>query len=75
MLSNIRFTNEDDTITQAFEKFGNFSTTSLYRELAFPSVPNIITTEIWKVKIPLKELMYSYDRFVMTHETIYRITC
>lgn len=47
-------TNEEDTVSWAFQKSDQFTTASLYHEITFPVVPNRWMMLVWEAKLPLK---------------------
>jgi hypothetical protein len=54
MMENISLTQTSDTMRWVFEKSGQFSTASLYRELVFPRVVNKWMMSLWRARLPLK---------------------
>jgi hypothetical protein len=54
MMENTHLTLSLDTVRWVFEKSGQFSITSLYRELVFLGVVNKWMMSLWRVRLPLK---------------------
>jgi hypothetical protein len=54
LLTDVQLTNAEDSVTWVLEKSGNFSTSSLYKELTFTGFSNRWLVCMWETKLPLK---------------------
>jgi hypothetical protein len=52
---------ERDTVRWIFEKFGKFTTSSLYKELTFPGMNKRWMNNIWIARLPLKIKMFLWQ--------------
>jgi hypothetical protein len=63
MMENIHLTHSSDTVRWVFEKSGQFSTASLYRELVFPGSSEQVDDESLESDITFEDKIFSVANF------------
>jgi hypothetical protein len=58
-INEVQLQDGPDIVTWALERKGNFTTTSLYKELTFPGEENREIMSIWRARIPMKIKIFS----------------
>jgi hypothetical protein len=54
IVERVNLSQQTDSVSWIFEKSGEFSTTTLYKELSFPGVVNVWVMNIWRPSLSFK---------------------
>jgi hypothetical protein len=61
VVERVATSQQPDSVTWILEKSGEFSTSSLYKEITFPGMENKWMLNIWQADLPLKIIFFLWQ--------------